>query len=230
MVLLVPSRCPCHQHAFSTPCFFLRPSEKGFNPEGLHLPPAARCFSPRGTGCGGGTSSRFGRAGVFPAPRRGRAGLPLISRLLPAGHPADDLSALAGQEGGGAHGSPPPPPPLPKGRAVRHGGGGSSVRSPWVPGRGPQHPAGATGRGWAGGELSTRGCWVAQPPLAPGGQEGAGTLPPSSSSLENWGAVWVVHECGAAFFLAPKKTSFSPPDLQCKAIGRVEMSPWSWGR
>lgn len=173
MVLPVWSRCLCHRHAFFTPCFFLRPSEKGFNPEGSCLPPAVRCFSPRGTGRGGGTSSGFGSAGVLPAPRRGRARLPLISRLLPASHRAVDLSALAGREGGGAHGSPPPP--LPKGRAVRHGGGG--VRSPHVPGRGLQHPPGATGWGWAGGELSTHGCWVAHPQLAPGGQEGAGNPP-----------------------------------------------------
>lgn len=146
--------------------------EKGFHPEGSHFPPTVRCFSTSGTGRGGETSSGFGRAGVFPAPRRGRAGLPLISRLLPAGHRTADLSVLVRQEGGGTHGSPPPPPP-PKGRAVRHGGG---VRSPHVPGSGgtPQHPPGMMGRGWAGGEPSTRG-----------GQEGAGTPLCSNRGRQN---------------------------------------------
>lgn len=181
MVLLVPSRHPRYQHVFSTPCTFLRPLEKGFNPSGSCLPPAVRSVSPRGTGRGSETSSGFGKAGVFPAPRRGRAGFPLISRLLPAGHRANNLSVLAGQEGGDVHSSPPPL----KGRAVRHGG----ARNPRVLGGTTVAPPGTMGRGWAGGELSTHECWVAHPQCAL--QEGARNLlePGGWQSLENWGAV-----------------------------------------
>ena len=156
VVLPVPSRRPCCRHAFATPRVFLRPSEKGFRSSGSRLPRAALRFSPRRAGRGGETSSGFGSAGVFPAPRRSRAGLPLVSRLLPAGHCAVDLSVLAGREGGGAYGSPPPPPlppPLPKGRAARRGGG---VRTPHVPGRRGDTAASprydGTGMGWRGAE------------------------------------------------------------------------------
>lgn len=43
-------------------------------------------------------------------------------------------------------------------------------------------------------------------------------------TLENWGAVWSVHGCGKLFLLAPQNLAF-PPDLQCKAISKVEMPP-----
>lgn len=114
----------CCQHIF-LPVHLPPALGRGFYPKRLHFPVAKRCFSPWEMGHGSKISSRCGRGSVFPAPRWGRAWLPLISRLLPAGHRPIDLPMLAGWEGVGTHGSLPPPPP-----PVLKVGLCSSARSP----------------------------------------------------------------------------------------------------